>query len=404
MRTRTLRATALSVLAACSLVAAACGDDDDDDAGDVRRPPPTGPTAGDDTGRPPPATAPPRPRAATPATTAGGTTPPDGTAGPTAPPRGDADLVIWADDTRQAVVQEIADTFGEENGITVDVQELEFGQIREQLSLAAPAGEGPTSSSAPTTGSASSSPTACVEPLDLSGVADGFQEVAIAGLHLRRPDRTACRTPSRTSPSSATPTSCPRRRRRSRRWSQIATDFKAQNADDPTDLGLALQIGPEGDGYHYQPILTAFGGYIFAQNEDGTFNPDDLGLDSEGGLAAAAVPRRAGSVGPAQRRRHLRRDDPELRRGQGAVRHHRAVGDRPGGQRLRRHRRAVRGDARSRPARAASTPAGVRRRAGLHGLVVLRAEGPRHELRARLHDPGVDAAGAVRGRADVRRR
>ena len=68
---------------------------------------------------------------------------------------------------------------------------------------------------------------------------------------------------------------------------QIATDFKAEHADDPTYQGLAVQVAPEGDAYHYQPFLSAFGGYIFGQNEDGTFNPDDLGIDSEGGLAAA---------------------------------------------------------------------------------------------------------------------
>ena len=51
--------------------------------------------------------------------------------------------MIWADDTRQPVIEEIAATFAEENGITVAVQELEFGQIREQLSLAGPAGERP---------------------------------------------------------------------------------------------------------------------------------------------------------------------------------------------------------------------------------------------------------------------
>jgi arabinogalactan oligomer / maltooligosaccharide transport system substrate-binding protein len=68
---------------------------------------------------------------------------------------------------------------------------------------------------------------------------------------------------------------------------QIATDYKAANADDPLALGLALQIGPVGDAYHFQPFLSAFGGYVFGQNEDGTYNPEDLGIDSEGGLAAA---------------------------------------------------------------------------------------------------------------------
>ena len=40
------------------------------------------------------------------------------------PTRGDADLVIWTDDLKIDAVKEIADGFGEENGITVDVQAI----------------------------------------------------------------------------------------------------------------------------------------------------------------------------------------------------------------------------------------------------------------------------------------
>ena len=69
---------------------------------------------------------------------------------------------------------------------------------------------------------------------------------------------------------------------------QIASDYKAAHADDPAALGLAVQVGPQGDAYHLQPFLSAFGGYIFAQNADGTYNPDDVGIDSEGGLAMAS--------------------------------------------------------------------------------------------------------------------
>ncbi len=68
---------------------------------------------------------------------------------------------------------------------------------------------------------------------------------------------------------------------------QIATDYKAQYPDDPTQLGLAVQVEAAGNPYHYQPILSAFGGYMLGQNEDGTFNVEDVGLDSEGSLAAA---------------------------------------------------------------------------------------------------------------------
>lgn len=41
------------------------------------------------------------------------------------------------------------------------------------------------------------------------------------------------------------------------------------------------------DGYHFHPVLSAFGGYIFGTFPDGTFNAQDLGLISDGSLSAA---------------------------------------------------------------------------------------------------------------------
>ena len=69
---------------------------------------------------------------------------------------------------------------------------------------------------------------------------------------------------------------------------EIANEFKAQYADDPTYQGLALQVGTEGDGYHLQPILSAFGGYSSARTRTARSTPKTSGIDTEGGLAAAA--------------------------------------------------------------------------------------------------------------------
>jgi arabinogalactan oligomer/maltooligosaccharide transport system substrate-binding protein len=195
--------------------------------------------------------------------------------------------VIWADDTRQPVIEEIAATFAEENGITVAVQELEFGQIREQLSLAGPAGNGPDIIIGAHDWLGELVANGVVEPLDVSGVAANFQQVAIDaftyegqtyGLPYAIENIALVRNTDLVPEVPAT----------FEEMIQVATDFKAQHADDPTYQGIALQVGPEGDAYHLQPFLSAFGGYIFGQNEDGTYNPDDLGIDSDGGLAAAA--------------------------------------------------------------------------------------------------------------------
>lgn len=206
-------------------------------------------------------------------------------AAPTAPPRTDADLVIWADDTRTPIIEEIAAPFEEENGITVDVLELEFGQIRDQLTLNAPAGQGPDIIIGAHDWLGELVANGVVEPLDVSAVADGFNPVAIEaftyegqtyGLPYAVENIALVRNTDLVPEVPAT----------FEEMMQIAADYHAEN-DDTSHLGLALQIGPEGDAYHLQPILSAFGGYIFGQNEDGTFNPDDLGIDSEGGLAAA---------------------------------------------------------------------------------------------------------------------
>jgi maltose-binding protein MalE len=183
-------------------------------------------------------------------------------------------------------VQEIATTFAEENGITVAVQELQFGDIRTQLSLTAPEGEGPDIIIGAHDWLGELVQNGVVEPLDISGVADGFQDVAVDaftyegqtyGLPYAVENIALVRNTDLVPEAPAT----------FEEMIQIATDFKAEHADDPTYQGLALQVGDQGDAYHLQPILSAFGGYIFGQNEDGTFNPDDLGIDSEGGLAAA---------------------------------------------------------------------------------------------------------------------
>lgn len=284
MRTRTFRVRAFGLLAVAALIGAACGDDEEDGAAEPvtttaeAEAPATTEAAATTTA----------PEEESPTTEAPTTEPAATTEAPapTAPPRGDADLVIWADDTRQPIIEEIAATFAEENGITVAVQELEFGQIREQMSLAAPAGNGPDIIIGAHDWLGELVANGVVEPLDVSGVSGNFQQVAIDaftyegqtyGLPYAIENIALVRNTDLVPEAPAT----------FEEMIQVASDFKAQNADDPTYQGIALQVGPEGDAYHLQPILSAFGGYIFAQNPDGTYNPDDLGIDSEGGLAAA---------------------------------------------------------------------------------------------------------------------
>src|SRR5690606_22970502 len=53
------------------------------------------------------------------------------------------ELLIWADDTRAAIMERLGAEFEAEFGVPVKVQEMGFGDIRSQFAVAGPAGEGP---------------------------------------------------------------------------------------------------------------------------------------------------------------------------------------------------------------------------------------------------------------------
>ncbi|MCD5408769.1 extracellular solute-binding protein [Candidatus Bipolaricaulota bacterium] len=52
-------------------------------------------------------------------------------------------IIIWADDTRAPVFEQIGAAYTEATGIPVEVIEVGFGDIRGQFTTAAPTGEGP---------------------------------------------------------------------------------------------------------------------------------------------------------------------------------------------------------------------------------------------------------------------
>ena len=56
-------------------------------------------------------------------------------------------------------------------------------------------------------------------------------------------------------------------------------------ADGLVERGIAIPNGA-GDPYHHYPIFTGVGGYVFGRDEAGSYNPSDVGLDNEGGIAA----------------------------------------------------------------------------------------------------------------------
>jgi maltose-binding protein MalE len=201
----------------------------------------------------------------------------------TAAVRADADLVIWADDTRAPVITPFAEQFAADNGITVAVQELAFGDIRDRLIVAGPAGEGPDVIIGAHDWLGQLVAAGAVAPLDLSAVEDQFSEAAIAafnyegqiyGLPYAVENIALVRNTDLVPDPPAT-------------FEDLVDTALELTSAGTVDTPLALQENGNGDPFHNYPIVTAFGGYVFGRNADGSYNPSDLGIDSEGSLEAA---------------------------------------------------------------------------------------------------------------------
>jgi arabinogalactan oligomer / maltooligosaccharide transport system substrate-binding protein len=195
--------------------------------------------------------------------------------------RADADLVIWADDTRTPVLQPFIEDFGEENDVEVAVQEVPFDDIRERLVQAGPAGEGPDIIIGAHDWLGELVENGVVAEVDLTGVEDDLEEVAVQaftfegttyGLPYAMENVALFRNTELVPDAPAT-------------WEELE-DTALELQDGEVEQGIVWPTEPA-DPYHNYPIVTAYGGYVFGMDEDGTYDPSDLGIDSDGGIEAA---------------------------------------------------------------------------------------------------------------------
>jgi arabinogalactan oligomer / maltooligosaccharide transport system substrate-binding protein len=193
-------------------------------------------------------------------------------------------LVIWADETRSGVLQALGDEFEAEYGVGVRVEQYGFGDIRDNFKIAGPAGEGPDIIIGAHDWLGELVINGLLRPIDLGAKRDQFLDAAVQafvyegelyGMPYALENVAFVYNPEILAEGGydAPPTT----------WeevTEIAADLEAQ--------GLVEQgyIRQEGDPYHFFPIQTAFGGYVFGLTDEG-YDPGDVGMDDEGSLAAA---------------------------------------------------------------------------------------------------------------------
>ncbi len=198
---------------------------------------------------------------------------------PTVAAQEDSGLLIWADATRTPALEPIAAQFTEEFGIQVTVQEVGMGDIRSNISVAGPAGEGPDIFIAAHDWIGEMILNGAVVPINLGDSAELFTEASLGlftygdelyGMPYAVENVAFFRNPELVADAPAT-------------WDDVRSISEELVANGDSTYGYLIQ---ENDPYHYQPLMSSYGGYVFGLNDDGTYNPNDIGIDSEGAIEA----------------------------------------------------------------------------------------------------------------------
>jgi maltose/maltodextrin transport system substrate-binding protein/arabinogalactan oligomer/maltooligosaccharide transport system substrate-binding protein len=189
-------------------------------------------------------------------------------------------LVIWADDTRAPVLEEIAAGFTEEYGIPVEVVQIGFGDIRTNMVTAAPAGEGPDILIGAHDWIGQLNADNLLAPIELDEeLAAEFSPISlqaftIDGVLYAVPyavENVALFRNTELVPDAPAT------------WEDVRTISQEIIESGAAQYGFVYQ---RGDAFHFFGLQTAFGGYVFGQDEAGNYLADDLGIDSEGSIAA----------------------------------------------------------------------------------------------------------------------
>jgi maltose/maltodextrin transport system substrate-binding protein/arabinogalactan oligomer/maltooligosaccharide transport system substrate-binding protein len=203
----------------------------------------------------------------------------------TSAPAGDAAaaegpaLTIWADDTRAQVLSTLGAEFEAQYGLRVVVTEKAFGDIRDDLKVAGPTGEGPDIIIGAHDWLGELVENGLLAEIDLADKADLFLPAAVQafiydgklyGMPYATENVAFVYNPELVPEAPTT-------------WTEVTEVSREIVESGAAPQGFIIQ---ENDPYHFFPIETAFGGYVFGLTDEG-YNPEDVGIDNEGSIAAA---------------------------------------------------------------------------------------------------------------------
>jgi len=192
-------------------------------------------------------------------------------------------LTVWSDEERTPAIEAAGKAFTEQYGVPVQIQQMGFGDIRNNLVLGGPAGNGPDIIIGAHDWLGQLYAGGLLAPIDLpEDVAAKFNPLALQAFNYEGKlyglpyALEAIAIFYNTDLVEAVPDT----------WAATVELAQQLVADGKAERGIAIPVGTGGDPYHHYPLFTGFGSYVFGRDEAGNYNPQDVGLDNPGGVAA----------------------------------------------------------------------------------------------------------------------
>lgn len=196
---------------------------------------------------------------------------------------GDADLLVWTDSLKIDAVKQVAETFGEANGITVKVQAISE-DLQGSFVTADAAGNGPDVVVGAHDWIGNLVQNGAIDPLNLTpDELSGYSEKAVQattydgklyGVPYGVEALALYRNKDVVPDEPAT-------------MDDAIAAGEAAVKSGKVESALNLPVGELGDAYHMEPILTSFGGYIFSYDDATGYDAQDVGIGKDGSIKAA---------------------------------------------------------------------------------------------------------------------
>jgi arabinogalactan oligomer/maltooligosaccharide transport system substrate-binding protein len=184
-------------------------------------------------------------------------------------------LTLWViGEQRVPALNTLGEQFAEEYGVSVTVEVVDIAEIRNQLLLGAGTGEGPDMAIIPHDNIGALAANGVLAEIDLVDKADSFLPTAInaftydsqlLGVPVAVENIGFFRNTELVPEAPAT-------------WDEVQAIGQELVENGTAEQAIAL---PD-LGFNIYPLYTSYGGYIFGRDEAGNYNPQDIGLASEG--------------------------------------------------------------------------------------------------------------------------